>query len=222
MNLLTTPVRPDAQYPDSDGRPMAENTLQFEWIVTIKENLEVLFRDRPDVFVAGDLFWYAVEGDPTACQAPDALVVFGRPKGYRGSYRQWEEGNVAPQVVFEVLSPSNRLGEMVHKHLFYQQHGVEEYYVWDPHRTVLEGWRRQGDRLAEIAEMNGWVSPRLGIRFALEGGLLRIIGPDGKPFSTFVELDQQRRQAEERAEQERRRAERLAAQLRALGIEPEA
>ena len=27
-------------YPDSDGQPMADNTLQFRWIVLIKENLE--------------------------------------------------------------------------------------------------------------------------------------------------------------------------------------
>ena len=62
-------------YPDSDGEPMAENTLQFEWIVTIKGNLEILFLDRPDVFVAGDLFWYPVEGDPKTRTAPDAMVA---------------------------------------------------------------------------------------------------------------------------------------------------
>jgi hypothetical protein len=42
-------------YPDSDGRPMAENTLQYEWIVTIKGNLDALFCNDPNVFVAGDL-----------------------------------------------------------------------------------------------------------------------------------------------------------------------
>ena len=45
------------------------------------------------------LLWYAVEGDNKIRQAPDAMVAFGRPKGYRGSYRQWEEGGIAPQVV---------------------------------------------------------------------------------------------------------------------------
>jgi Uma2 family endonuclease len=77
---------------------MAEHTRQFRWIVTIKENLELLFAAQPDVFVAGDLFWYPVQGDNTIRQAPDTLVVFGRPKGDRGSYRQWEEGDIAPQV----------------------------------------------------------------------------------------------------------------------------
>ncbi|MEC4805732.1 MAG: Uma2 family endonuclease, partial [Jaaginema sp. PMC 1080.18] len=95
-------------YPDSDGQPMADNTQQFRWIVLIKENLEVLFADNPDVFVAGDLLWYPVEGQPKIRIAPDAMVIFGRPKGDRGSYRQWEEENIVPQVVFEILSPGNR------------------------------------------------------------------------------------------------------------------
>jgi Uma2 family endonuclease len=90
---------------------MADNTKQFRWIVVIKENLELLFADNPQVFVAGDLLWYPVEGDNAIRQAPDAMVVVGRPKGNRGSYRQWEEGGVAPQVVFKILSPGNRFGE---------------------------------------------------------------------------------------------------------------
>ena len=44
-------------YPDSDGQPMADNTLQFRWITTIKTNLDWLFREQSDVFVAGDLLW---------------------------------------------------------------------------------------------------------------------------------------------------------------------
>jgi Uma2 family endonuclease len=58
---------------------------------------------------------------------PDVLVALGRPKGERRSYRQWEEDNVAPQVVFEVLSPGNRPGEMDEKFQFYQRYGVDEY-----------------------------------------------------------------------------------------------
>ena len=47
-------------YPDSDGEPMADNTRQFRWIVTVKEGLEYLFRNDPNIFVAGDLLWYPV------------------------------------------------------------------------------------------------------------------------------------------------------------------
>jgi Uma2 family endonuclease len=94
-------------YPDSDGQPMADNTKQFRWIVTIKENLDLLFAADPNVFVAGDLLWYPVEGDNTIRNAPDAMVVFGRPKGDRGSYQQWKEDNIPPQVVFDVSTPLN-------------------------------------------------------------------------------------------------------------------
>ena len=94
VQQLPTDTAPAIIYPDSDGQPMADNTKQFRWIVVIKENLELLFADNPDVFVAGDLLWYPVEGDNKICQAPDTMVVFGRPKGDRGSYQQWKENNI--------------------------------------------------------------------------------------------------------------------------------
>jgi len=149
-------------YPDSDGQPMADNTKQFRWIVLIKENLELLFANDPDIFVAGDLLWYPVEEHPEIRIAPDAMVVFGRPKGDRGSYHQWEEDNIAPQVVFEILSPGNRLKEMTRKLQFYERYGVEEYYVYDPDENELEGLQRVEGDLQLIEEMNGWMSPKLG------------------------------------------------------------
>src|SRR5947209_12939024 len=94
-------------YPESDGQPMADNTRQFRWIVTLAGNLQALFRDRPDVFVCGNQNWYPVKGEPDICVAPDVYAVFGRPKGDRPSYKQWEEDNIPLTVVFEVLSPSN-------------------------------------------------------------------------------------------------------------------
>jgi len=195
-------------YPESDGLPMSDNTLQFQWITTIVGGLEALYRDNPNVFVAGDLLWYPIEGDNKTRIGPDAMVVFGRPKGHRGSYMQWKEEGIAPQVVFEVLSPGNRAMEMMRKYSFYERFDVEEYYVYDPDHVELSGWRRVGAIFEEIAEMNGWVSPRLGIRFDLSGPELKIIGPDQRAFATYVELAD--------------RAARLAAQLRALGVEPEA
>src|SRR4030095_3541808 len=96
-------------YPQSDGQPMADNTKQFRWIVTIQGGLDALFRADPQVFVAGDLLWYPVEGHPEMCMAPDVMVAFGRPKGDRGSYLQWQEGGIAPQVVFEIRSPGNTI-----------------------------------------------------------------------------------------------------------------
>jgi Uma2 family endonuclease len=206
---------------------MADNTLQFRWIVTIKEGLERMFGDRPDVFVAGDLLWYPVEGHPEISAAPDAMVVFGRPKGDRGSYRQWEEGGIAPRVVFEILSPNNRAGEMERKLVFYYRYGVEEYYIYNPDHVELFGHRRVGDQFSAIPTMHRWTSPALGVRFDMSGSELQVFDPDGQPFVSFQQVARERDHfAQERdeaiAERDtaRLRAEKMAEQLRSLGFEP--
>ncbi|CDH44510.1 Uma2 family endonuclease [Candidatus Contendibacter odensensis] len=210
------PVSPaEIIYPDSDGLPMADNTKQFRYIVMIQGGIAALFAHDPNVFVAGDLLWYPVEGDNTIRVAPDVMVVFGRPPGDWGSYRQWQEDGLAPQVVFEVLSPGNTLAEMTRKFQFYDRYGVEEYYIYDPDRGELDGSIRRDGRLESVQQMQGWISPRLSVRFTLLGIDLMLYRPDGRRFETFLELEQ-------RAESEHQRAERLAERLRALGVDPNA
>lgn len=215
-------------YPDSDGQPMADNTLQFQWIVVIKENLEILFANDPNVFVAGDLLWYPIQGDNKTRQAPDVMVAFGRPKGRRGSYQQWQEEGISPQVVFEILSPGNRLAQISKKFKFYERYGVEEYYIYDPDQVDLIGWLRTGEDLEVIETMEGWVSPRLKIRFQCPETGLELYYPDGRRFLTSVELHQQLEAAEQRAQtaeqtlqETQGKMQRLAARLQALGIDPE-
>lgn len=215
-------------YPDSDGEPMSDNTKQFRWIVTIKEGLEWLFKDDPNVFVAGDLLWYPVEGDNVTRAAPDAMVVLGRPKGDRGSYQQWRENNIAPQVVFEVRSLGNTQTGMDKKLVFYDRYGVEEYYLYDPDKGDLSGWLRRNGRLDVIDQMLDWVSPRLGIKFNMLGTELQLYRPDGEKFATYVELATSREQeklakeqAQQQLEQEKVRSQQLAAKLRELGINPD-
>ncbi|WP_072016083.1 Uma2 family endonuclease [Leptolyngbya sp. KIOST-1] len=140
----------------------------------------------------------------------------------------WEEGGIAPQVVFEILSPGNRFGEMLRKLGFYDRHGVEEYYIYDPDKLELTGLQRSEASLQVIEEMNGWVSPRLQIRFQMTDTGLELYRPDGQRFLTYTELgqllDQERQRAEQerqRAEQESQRADRLAERLRAAGPEPD-
>lgn len=232
---MTVALDREIVYPDSDGQPMADNTKQFRWIVLIKENLEYLFVENEAVFVAGDLLWYPIEGRPDIRVAPDVLVAFGRPKGDRGSYRQWQEGNVAPQVVFEILSPGNTTKEMSRKLLFYNHYGVEEYYIYDPDSNELTGLERRQGELTPIEEIDNWISPRLGIRFELTPDNLNLYDAQDNLFLSPVELrqkveleskraDQEAQRAEQeanRAEQEKSRGDRLAAKLKSLGIDPE-
>lgn len=210
-------------YPDSDGKRMAENDLQYRWIVTIRGNLDVLFRDRSDVYVAADHLIYVKEGDPKLRQAPDVYVAFGRPKRDRGSYKVWEEAGVFPQVIFEILSPGNRPREMAKKLLFYERYGADEYYVYDPDRDFLECHRRgPNGRFERIVEVNGYVSPWLGIRFDTSGAPLVIRRPDGTPFLSQSEVEDLLRQERQRADAAQQENDRLKAKLRAAGIDPDA
>ena len=229
-------------YPSSDGQPMAENTLQFEWITKIKFNLEKATANQK-IFVAGDLLWYPVKGDNTIKAAPDVMVAIGRPKGHRSSYLQWREGNIAPQVAFEILSPSNDSKEMTAKLGFYQRYGVEEYYIHDPQKNVFSVYERSKERLELQANVRKWKSKKLGIRFFWTEKTLELFHPDGTAFLTFMELEaknrvlerekQQARKEKRRAEREKRQIEKekrqaekekniLAEKLRSLGIDPNA
>ena len=209
-------------YPESDGRPMGENTLQFQWIITLFHGFESLFFKRKDVFVAADLFWYPVHGDPTTSLAPDLMIVLDRPKGHRSSYKQWEEDDVAPQVVIEIQSPSNSPKTVVSKRAFYSRYGVEEFYQYDPECEDFQVWIRSGNRLRRVKDTQGFVSPRLGVRFEIqEADSLQIVRPDGLPFLTYRELITQAETQQQRIVDERARAERLAGRLRELGVDPD-
>lgn len=236
-------VDPTIIYPDSDGKPMAENTKQYQYIVMLHTGIDSHFSGDSDVFVTADLLWYAVEGWPSIRVAPAVMVVFGRPKGHRGSYKQWAESGVEPQVAVEIISPGNTKAEMDEKLEFYDRYAIEEYIEYNPDRGKLDVWQRKGSQLMPIVFGKEWKSPLLGITLKLEDdGELSAFHPDGRKFLTAVEIDllAQREsarakdaetlaererlranQAETLAEQERVRADLLAAKLRELGIDPE-
>lgn len=217
---------------------MASNTQQELFIERTRGNLDAI---RPD-FVAGDVLWYPVEGNPRIRMAPDVLVAVGRPKGHRGSYRQWEEGGEPPAVVFEWWSPDHTFAKAIEKHKFYERYGVREFYAWDQLSHVFTAYVRIGGDLVPVDTSDGWVSPLLGIRFEVHADELRMYGPDGRLFRDFQDVVAERDTAEqarevaerarETAEQGRAAADRerdaaakraaaLAARLRALGLDPD-
>ncbi|MEM9888428.1 MAG: Uma2 family endonuclease [Bacteroidota bacterium] len=184
MTFVSEALRKEREiyYPDSDGKPMADNTLQFSYIVGIKTNLEILYKEE-NVFVAGDLFWYPVEGKRNIVVAPDVLVAYDRPKGYRGSYKQWQEEDIAPKVVFEVLSQSNTTMEMIRKAGFYDRHGVEEFIIIDPYNIDFVVYTRQEGVLRETdVTGSSWKSNVMNVTMEKGEEDVLFYFPDGKPF----------------------------------------
>jgi Uma2 family endonuclease len=194
-------------FPDSDGQPMAENTRQWEAIATLKGNIEAFTPET--AFVAGDNLIYVDPTDPAERQAPDVYVAFGRPRGHRGSYKLWDEDGVFPQVVFEVLGPSNTPAEMAKKREFYFGYGAEEYYEFDPEAGTWVGFMRDAETDAPqpVPNMDRHVSPRLGMRFGFRPTELLVYRPDGSRFLSFQEINDLAEAESRRAEAESRRAE---------------
>jgi flagellar biosynthesis GTPase FlhF len=212
-------------YPISDGKPMADGDRQWRCIVYIKNGFDALYEDE-DVYITGDTFWYPVQGDTGIVQAPDTLIAIGRPKGDRNCYFQWKEGNVAPQIIFEIWSRSNNQAEMDEKRAWYEQYGVQEYYEFDPKRLRLMGWYRKDGKFEKVEQMQGWVSPLTKVSFKLvpedKDNELKLFEPNGKPFLTYLELQQKKLEAEQaqlraqQAQEQEREARRDAEKARSV------
>lgn len=135
------------------------------------------------------------------------------------SYFLWQFGK-PPEVVIEVVS-NTRGGEVGRKLREYALMGVSYYVIFDPLQLVQpETLRVYELRASKYIFRGDWHLEDVGLGLTLWEGSF-----ESKPAQWLRWLDQEGKlipTGAERAEQERTRAERLAAQLRALGVEPEA
>ncbi|NJN65333.1 MAG: Uma2 family endonuclease, partial [Chloroflexaceae bacterium] len=69
-SLALRPLVQEVEYPESDGKPMAETDVHRDEMFAVIQALEYFFRNQPDVYVSGNLLLYYQEGDPTRSVAP--------------------------------------------------------------------------------------------------------------------------------------------------------
>src|SRR5262249_6183931 len=134
-------------------------------------------------------------------------------------YFQWIRGK-QPDVVIEVVS-DERADEPGEKLRQYERRGLPYYVIHDPFEVyedgILRAFELRGGRFAAIDHR--WLE-NLGLGLAMWDGThedltrswLRWCDREGQVLPT----------AQEQRDQERATSERLRAQLRKLGIEPEA
>jgi Uma2 family endonuclease len=208
----------DDLYPDSDGKPVGETDYHVAGLVYLREALQHYFRDRPNMYVATDMFLYYEEGNVKARKAPDVMIVRGVPKHFRRSFKLWREA-AGPWIIIELISRKTRRDDLQEKPGVYARLGVEEYYVYDPEgktlRPPLQGFRRRGRRFLprKLAGDGSLTSRRLGLRLVPERQLLRLIDlRTGEPLLTGAEQAARAEEAEQRAQS----AEAELARLRAL------
>src|SRR5438105_15062720 len=81
----------EPNYPESDGKPMAETDVHRHWMVWIIEILQFFFRGM-QVYVSGNLLIYYQRGDPKKRVAPDVFVVKECQQRLRRVFKIWEDG----------------------------------------------------------------------------------------------------------------------------------
>jgi Uma2 family endonuclease len=224
VSIEYIPVTP-IEYPDQDGKPMAEGDIQFSYLAYAINALRIYFQNHPDVYVAGNLFIYYEKGYPESVVAPDVFVVFGVDNRDRRSYKTWEENNQTPDFVLEITSKSTRSKDQGAKKGIYAFLGVREYFQYDPTGDYLNPQLQglhliDGNYFSVVANTlpDGTVSlpsEVLGLELRLEAGKLRFYNPaTSQTLLTHEEEATARQTAEEKAQ-------RLAAKLRELNIDPD-
>ena len=132
---------------------VAESTMKFDWLVAIKGNLDAIFADDPNVFVAGANLICANAYDWKETIAPSVYVAFGRPKKKRGQYKVWTERGIFPQVVFEVRWLGTNEPEM----MAILRHGIDKILrhcvLGLPIKQVSAIFLRQGGVALDIRDM---------------------------------------------------------------------
>jgi len=181
--------------------------------------LEEIYRDRPDVYVGGNMLFYYIEGDPRRSLAPDVFVALGVPRRERRIYKLWEEGK-GPDLIIEITSRSTRDEDLLDKKLLYEQtFMVQEYLLYDPIEEYLvppfQGYRLVEGTYEPIEMQEGrYTSHMLGLEFRSEEGALRVYDPgSGERLLVPAEAYEAHRRAEARATQAEAEIIRLRAQL---------
>ena len=174
------------EYPESDGKPLAENDPQLHAIHYTFGALRLRYAARADVYVSADLLIYYEEGNARVSVAPDTFVVFGVEDRMRRNYKVWEEGK-GPDFALEVASPKTWREDVQRKPGIYAGLGVREYFLFDPtgehYAPRLQGYRLvegEYERLTAVESIDRTLtlsSEVLGLELRARGEKIRFHDP---------------------------------------------
>ena len=183
---------------------MAETEWQYIPLTETVAALRHWFRNRPDVYVIGDMLVYYRMNRADIRVAPDVFVVFGasasRP---RNSWLVWREGK-APDFVMEIASVGTWERDANAKRDTYAELGVTEYWRFDPTgecftpelagETLVDGIYQTLPVAEDAAGGLRGYSPLLGLEFRVEGERrLRVYDPEtGERLRTLTESEDDR------------------------------
>ena len=223
-------LMPDATQLESN-EPEMETSLHYAQLALLVACLEWLWKDRADFFIGANLTIYFSREQlkNRDYRGPDFFLVKHTEKRPRKSWVVWEEDGQYPDLIVELLSDCTAQTDKNLKKALYQDRFRTPEYVWFSPETLELAGHRLTNQVYEAIPPNeqGWIwSEVLELYLGVREGRLRYFSPEGTLIPTPGETAQQAisaaQQAEVAAQQAEARAEKLAAQLKALGITPDA
>ena len=210
MAAIPLQREPEIEYPESDGKPMAETPIHLDVMLHCIGALKDHFAGEPEVYVSGNMLLYYEEGKRCSV-APDVFVA-RVPNEVRDVYLLWRERE-GPCFVLEVTSKSTRTEDQKSKKALYARLGVEEYFLFDPRGEYMHP-RFQGLRLTggeyqplRLASDGSLISRTIGISFQPQDRSLRMTDvKTGRLLRTYTDWKEEAQAAEERAEAAEQRA----------------
>ncbi|PZV26583.1 MAG: hypothetical protein DCF12_08825 [Snowella sp.] len=219
---------------DSDDIPVDNEDQNFvpNFLLFL---LESIWKHREDWFFAVDMGVYHTTGlNPRVPVVPDALLSLGverrRSGKSRRSYVVWEEQEIVPIFVLEVVSQSPG-GEYDEKMTIYRQLGVNYYVIYNS-----QFWQRDRHLPFEVYKLVAgnyqlqkgepfWM-PEIGLGI---GRCDLPLDPLGREVLTwfnhqgdrYLTTEEQLNLERQRADIAQQQLESLLAQMRSLGIQPE-
>ncbi len=211
----------DIEYPESDGKPIAETEIHRDAIMNTLQILIEYFKDIPDVCVSGNMMMYYEKGNPKKSISPDVYVSFGVGRRRRRIYRFWDEGK-PPDFTIEFSSNKTYRDDLEEKIPLYAKIGIKEYFLCDLEACYLPapliGYRLVDGEYESIPiDVDGnAISETLGLELRLRGEYLDFYDPaTDKLLLTPAEAAQEKaQQAQEKAQQAELRAEQAQSQVK--------
>jgi Uma2 family endonuclease len=236
-------LMPDMSQLESD-EPEMESSLHYTQLALLVTCLEWLWGDRQDFFIGANLTIYFSHQQlkNRDFRGPDFFLVQQTERKPRKSWVVWEENGQYPDIIIELLSDSTASTDRALKKMLYQDRfHTPEYFWFLPETLEFQGFRIVGRQYEEIQpNPQGWRwSETLNLFLGIHNQQLRYFDAEGQLIPTPIELATQTQaqaiqaqaqavqaqaqaaQAQAAQAQAQAQAQRLAAQLRASGIEPE-
>lgn len=216
-----------AELPDSDDTPV-DNELQDLMPGLLKLILANIWKARMDWFFGVDMGVYYDPDEPAI--VPDGFLSLGVERivdeELRLSYVIWEENNIAPMFVLEVVSKTYR-GEYGAKKERYQQLGVLYYAVYSSQqrrKSPLEIYRLIDGEYVLQSGNPVWM-PEIGLGLGREQGSYQGITREwlywySQAGDRYPTPDERAETAEQRAETAEQQLQDLLKKLKGRGIDP--